>query len=164
MDKINLTISLFALVIAIATAFAAHYYYTRNDQRRRREIILETLKALDRYDVLAHNVERERNKTGCPIDEDERNTFALLQTCNEQMKKAAEATNQVLSNKSKISDEILHTAEMLKRHTDSLSNWLEMLQTRFMNFNNNCFADISGKIEAFKKDLERITDVNSRKK
>lgn len=162
MDKINLVISISALVIAVATAFAAHYYHIKGDQRRKRELLLETLKSLDRYEVLAQNVERERNKTGCLIDTEERDIFALLQTCNEEMRKATETTIQVLSRKSKISDEMLHSAEMVKKHTDGLSNWLEMLQMRFLNFNNNRVADITNRLESFRKDLEQISTSHSK--
>ncbi len=59
MDKINLIISLLALIVAILTTFAAHYYYVKSDQKRKREILLDAIRSIDKFKVMSHNVVHE---------------------------------------------------------------------------------------------------------
>lgn len=156
MDKINLIISVLALVIAIATAFAAHYYHIKGDQKYKREILLEIIRSIDGYQVISADFIRERKKTGAPISAEDNNTFTVIETVNEKVTALTEVILPLLSNKSKISDELLYTGQLVKKHVDSLSIMLDSIRARLLNYNNNRLPELAKKLEAYKELLEQF--------
>jgi hypothetical protein len=154
-DALNFTISIIALIVAIATAIAAHRYYVINEQGRRRELLLGALQAADEACFVFQQVERERLKTGPELDVEEASLFQQFSEMESMLSKTSEVVNSVLSiEEHKIPNDMVLVALQMKKASANLNRMGTMLHARFVNCNNNKIDEISTRLKLV-RDLAR---------
>lgn len=133
-------LSLLSVVVAIATALAAHHYFKRTERQRDEEIIHNALTKLARYRADATTLKRERGKTGCSIDEGEQSLFDQLDLLTNIAEDLEKELVEILSTGRKITSETRSATLKLVALIESFSIQLQLLSAKFQNFNNNRFG------------------------
>jgi hypothetical protein len=155
-------ISLLSLVVAIATAVAAHHYFRRAERQRDEDLIRSALSKFSQCRADSAVLKRERNKTGQPMAEDEDEIFSkleLLSTLAEELEKELIA---ILSSGKKITPEIRSATLSLLAMMEGFSTHVQMISAKFQNFNNNKFGKLVELQEQLPK-LESLLRENLRK-
>ncbi|WP_150429433.1 hypothetical protein [Dechloromonas sp. CZR5] len=158
-DAINTTISITSLVVALCTVFAAHHYFLRAQRQRDEELIQNILKRLSTFKVDVLVINRERNKTGAPIDNEELDLLANCQSLSAMVAKLEEILLSVLNDRKNLTPEIRSKMQTLSVLVDGASIQLQTISTKFINFNNNQVArlhELNGKPPEIKALLDRV--------
>lgn len=133
-------LSLLSLVVAIATAIAAHHYFKHAEHQRDEELIHSTLVAFTQCRNDLEVLKRERNKTGHAIDEHEHELFKQFEFFSTIAEKLETDLIEILSSGKKITPEIRRAVISAVALAERLSTTLQMVSAKFQNFNNNRFG------------------------
>lgn len=135
-------LSFISLIVAIATALAAHHYFKSAEHQRNEDLMHNALAKLSQYRADATTLKRERSKTGQPIDEHEQGLFEQLDMLNTVAEDLEKGLIEILSTGRKITPEIRSATLTVIAVTERFSTQLQMISAKFQNFNNNRFSKL----------------------
>lgn len=161
-EILNVSISAVALIVAFATAFFAHHYYTKGEQERKRETLISTLQSIDEFKVLFHGVARERKKTGVPLGQYEIDLFALFESNEPVVSEMERMIQHLLDRHMKIPNDVAAQAQIVKVHTNRLTNWMNMIHARFVNFNNNRIHEMESEFKRISALAKHLSNTASK--
>ncbi len=133
-------LSALSLIVAIATAVAAHHYFKRAEHQRNEDIIHNALVKFSQCRSNAAVLKRERSKTGLPLAEHEHELFEQLEVLSSLAEKLEKELIEVLSSGNKITPNIRSAALSAVAIAESFSTHLQMISAKLQNFNNNKFG------------------------
>lgn len=137
---VSTSLSLLSLVVAIATALAAHHYFKRAELQRDEDLVHNALVKFARCRADAIALKRERSKTGHPVAEYEHELFAQFELISTVVERLEKELIEILSSGKKITPKIRSAAITAVAITESYSMHLQMISAKFQNFNNNRFS------------------------
>lgn len=135
-------ISLLSLVVAIATAVAAHHYFKRSERQRDEDLIRTALTKFSQCRADSTVLKRERAKTGQPIAEYEHELFAQLELLSTLAEELEKELIGILSSGKKITPDIRSATLSVLAITEGFSTHVQMISAKFQNFNNNRFGKL----------------------
>lgn len=139
---VSTVLSLLSLVVAIATAVAAHHYFRRAQHQRDEDLIRSALVKFSQCRADAAVLKRERSKTGQPLAEYEHELFAQLELLSTVAERLEKKLIEILSSGKKITPDIRSATLSALAITEGLSTHVQMISAKFQNFNNNRFGKL----------------------
>jgi hypothetical protein len=143
MDVPNTVISVIAAVVAIAAFANSHRTTKIETARRNRDLLSEVISANYRLTHAYEAMRRERNKTGPPIQDYEKELFDTIEELVALASEGNSHLENLLSHKyPKIDAEFHATLLMAKTNTNDMAQIVEIRLDRFKRFNDNRVKDL----------------------
>jgi len=139
---VSTLIALLSLVVAIATAVAAHHYFRRAERQRDEDLIRCALAKFSQCRADSTVLMRERAKTGQPVDENEKEIFEKLEFLSNLAEQLEKELIEILSSGKKITPEIRSATLSVLAITEGFATHVKMISAKFQNFNNNKFGKL----------------------
>lgn len=143
------------MIVAIGTALAAHHYFKQSECQKDQMIIQNALTTLSRFRADATIIKRERNKTGLSISEQEYEFLNQIDFLMAQFEETESDLLSMLSNRKKLTPEFRSEALAFIASVNRFSTDLQVISSRFQNFNNNRVGELH-KLQAILKKLESL--------
>lgn len=145
-------ISLLSLVVAIATAVAAHHYFRRAERQRDEDLIRSALAKFSQCRADLTVLKRERTKTGQPFAEYEHQLFEQFELLSNLAEELEKDLIKILSSGKKITPDMRSSALSVLAIMESFTTHVQMISAKLQNFNNNKF----GKLVELQEQLPKL--------
>lgn len=135
-------LSLLSLFVALGTALAAHHYFRSSERQRDEDLMRNAITVFAQYRADVQTFERERKKTGCPIDDREEAIFNQVNQIADLVEELEHMLLGIIESGKKLSPEIRTSAVSMVALTQRFSILLQTISAKFINANNNRIAKL----------------------
>ncbi|MBN1008881.1 hypothetical protein [Amphritea pacifica] len=164
MESISLLTSLFAIAISLLALFWSRKQYLLDSEIKMRQELSSFILLAQRLDDSFYLMERERNKTGIPMDDGE---LAIFERHKEMLGVVDETRDELKSllekENLKYDKMLMNHLFILKSHSEGIIEWCERRFDRFSKFNENKIVEMKEKVEEMQEIAKFVTENYSNK-